>query len=336
MGSRRLWVKLWATWYTTASHLGVGGMALHCGATLMTCVVWYPGRDDAWAEFDDGSPLPIEAIAQRCQEPPKVVAAALAKLQTRGTISRRTDGAWGFELFGPAQESADASRKRAVRAPDSPRTVHGQSVICPPEVLRIVEGEGEGEAEVAPSVLTTPTPPQEGTLPGIESESREHAAASKRKRAPRKPKPKLEPDPRAQPVIDRIEQLRVGLGLNPLQAAHRTPKHISERLADGVDPATMIAVVEARAAELRADGRGAEYFNAVSMFTGPGTQGPGGWSHSLAVMERAANPRAQRPQNHQRGPAPVSSRPTESRTATVRELMREDEAREAAARERQP
>lgn len=323
MGSRRLWVKLWATWYTTASHLGVGGMALHCGATLMTCVVWHPGRDDAWAEFDDGSPLPIEAIAQRCQEPPKVVAAALAKLQTRGTISRRTDGAWGFELFGPAQESADASRKRTARSPDSPRTVHGQSGICPPEVLRIVEGEGEGEAEVAPTVLTTPTPPREGTAPDMDA-----AAKSERKKGGRSKPRETPPAGLAEHVLAELQR-----AARALPGTRTGPDRITPGMLDSIaklhaseqPTADEWTRVITRRAALDREG---DTFGALT------------WEHlcrpaSFRRYRDGVAPPA-RPQNHQRGPAPVSSRPTESRTATVRELMREDEAREAAARERQP
>ena len=172
MGERRLWVKLWSTWYTTPSHLGVGAMALHVGETLMTLVLWEPGRDDAWAEFETGAPLPIDAIASRAQVTARQANQSLAKLQERGTVSRRPDGAWGFLRYGPAQESADASRKRAARK------VRGQSGICPPEVLRIVEGEGEVEAEVD---LTTPTPPREGAKRGRKARApSEHTEAAAR------------------------------------------------------------------------------------------------------------------------------------------------------------
>lgn len=114
MADRRQWVKLWATWYTTASHLGVGAMALHVGAVLMTCVQWAPGEDEdtAWAELETGMPLSIEAIAHRAQANPRDVAKAIEALRSRGTLVRRDDGAWGFPRFGRWQETPDASRKR--------------------------------------------------------------------------------------------------------------------------------------------------------------------------------------------------------------------------------
>lgn len=112
MAERRDWVKLWAKWYTTASHLKVGGMALHVGAVLMTLVRWEPGVDVAWADLDDGTPLGADAIASRCQETERTVLAALRKLASRGSIAQRSDGAWGFPRFGRWQESADAARKR--------------------------------------------------------------------------------------------------------------------------------------------------------------------------------------------------------------------------------
>lgn len=289
MAERRLWVKLWATWYTTPSHIGVGAMALHVGETLMTLVLWEPGRDDAWAEFETGLPLPIEAIADRAQLSPKAAERALLILEQRGTVSRRPDGAWGFKLYGPSQESADAARKRRTRKPGK---VVGVSAECPSDVLRIVEAEVEAEAE-----LTPPTP-----SPGVSSESPLEAES----RPPTKSKAPKPTDPRAQPVIDRIEQIRAELNLNPLQAAHATPKHILARMAEGATIATMLAAVEARAAEIRAGGGAPEYFNAVSLFTGPGSRGPGGWATSLVALERA---NSKRPATS-RGAAPPSPRPT--------------------------
>ena len=182
MADRRQWVKLWATWYTTASHLGVGAMALHVGAVLMTCVQWAPGEDEAWAELDTGAPLPVEAIAMRCQATAREVAKALADLQLRGTVAQRADGAWGFRRFGRWQETPDAARKRRGKSADDPTVRAGKSAGFPREE----EVEVEAEAEQA----APPTPSR-----GVSSESR--AEASFLSHPPAKGVPQRPTKPRA-------------------------------------------------------------------------------------------------------------------------------------------
>lgn len=166
MAERRQWVKLWTTWYTSASHLGVGAMALHVGAVLMTCVQWSPGDDEAWAELDTGAPLPVEAIAMRCQASARDVAKALAELELRGTVARRDDGAWGFRRFGRWQETPDAARKRRGKSAEIPADSAGKSAKFPREE----EAEEEVEAELA-TQETPPTPSR-----GVSSETRAEAA----------------------------------------------------------------------------------------------------------------------------------------------------------------
>ena len=189
MSERREWVKLWSRWYTTASHLEVGAAALHVGAVLMTLVRWTPGDgDDAWAEFDGGQPMPVAAIAARAQMSVDECAEALGRLESRGTVTRRHDGAWGFARFGAAQESADAARKRAQRA----HVVRGMSAAIPREV--------EAEVEVDSSLRSPPHSPSSPSSDvsgsrGVSAESAaEHAAVIA---TAAKPKRKRTTKPRA-------------------------------------------------------------------------------------------------------------------------------------------
>lgn len=287
MADRRQWVKLWATWYTSASHLGVGAMALHVGAVLMTCVQWAPGDDAAWAELDTGKPLPVEAIAHRCQASAKDVAKALADLELRGTVSQRSDGAWGFLRFGRWQETPDAARKRRGKSTDVPRTSAGKSAKFPREE----EAEEEADAELA--TLVPPTPASGGvTVTGGKAKT------------PRARKPPRQLDLRAVPVLEHVDACRQELGLRPLPASERTDRQILARLDEGVTVDLLLAALDARLELARQDPSDGQWLNATSPFTGPGTRGPGGWHVSMRALDRVASGTGLRPS----GPAWIGPR----------------------------
>lgn len=261
MADRRQWVKLWATWYTTASHLGVGAMALHVGAVLMTCVQWTPGDDEAWAELDTGAPLPVDAIAMRCQATAREVAKALADLQLRGTVAQRADGAWGFRRFGRWQETPDAARKRRGKSADDPTMRAGKSAGFPREE----EVEEEAEAD------QTPPTPASGGRP-----------TSRRGASPR---PTPQADPRIDAVLERVDQHRERLGLTALAPSARTPATIAARLKSGATLDELLAVVDAfgRLADREPDKR--TVLCATTPFTGPSGSRPGGWAWGLRLLD---------------------------------------------------
>jgi hypothetical protein len=265
MAERRLWVKLWATWYTTPSHIGVGAMALHVGAMLMTLVLWEPGRDDAWAEFETGAPMPIDAIADRAQTTAKIAEQALLKLQERGTVSRRPDGAWGFELYGPSQESADAARKRKARKSA------GQSEDCPPDVQRIAEADGEADVNFSLR-SNTPTPRK----------------TSKRK---------VEPNPDDIAVLDAVDEARVRQGLDPMSAEARTTGTIAKRRKLGATQAQLLEQVAVFERLAERDPSKRTLLCATTPFTAPGAGGGKGgwqWGRDMLDEERVLELRAKR------------------------------------------
>lgn len=108
----RVWVKLWATYWTSLSHAGIGSDALLVGCVLMSSVRWQPGDADAWAVTESGRPIPVSVFATRAQISPKRAMCALLILEQAGTARLRDDGAWGMLNFGRYQETADAARKR--------------------------------------------------------------------------------------------------------------------------------------------------------------------------------------------------------------------------------
>lgn len=164
MGARA-WVKLWTSWYTSASHDDVSADALSIGPVLMTYMRWAPGVDEAWAEKENGKPISTAAIARRAKWPETRARKALLELVDAGTVALRVDGTWGFPKYGFAQESADAARKRKVRGHSNGQS-SPTSGGCPDE------GEAEGEAE-ADSLRSEPplTPPGKSVPPHtLESE----------------------------------------------------------------------------------------------------------------------------------------------------------------------
>lgn len=150
--AERLWVKQWFSWWTSRSHKKVGSDALLIGLALMSLVRWRKGEDAAWAEFEDGSPMPVSAIAEHAQMSVGRADAALWKLASRGTVACRDDGAWGMPKAGRYQETPEAAKKRKQR---------GQSRDEEGDIPR----EAEADAEVDPSLRSgpPPTPPPEGS-----------------------------------------------------------------------------------------------------------------------------------------------------------------------------
>lgn len=292
------WIKLWVSWLTTPAHLELSGGALGLGPLLLLLATW-DGEygSGGWLLTEQGHPMSRDALARAVHLTRAHLDRYLSELMACNTLTlRESDGAIGFAKFGRWQETASASRMRRRRANGGANSDGGCDVQSDAQTV----DDRRQTTELA-TQATPPTPSR-----GVSSESPAEAAFLSHPPAKRAAKPRPT-DARAQPVIDRIEKLRAELGLKPLQAAHATPRYILARMAEGADAATMLAAVEARAAEIRAGRGDQEYFNAVSMFTGPGSRGPGGWATSLVALERAGK---RAPTS--RGAAPPSPRPTRS------------------------
>lgn len=118
------WIKLWWDWYTTRSHIGVGGAGLACGPVLMlfcraacgnsdgnSCVT----SDDVYATQPDGKPITVDQIARVVRFPTDEVQRGLDELISAGTLAVNADGAYGFPGFWRWQETRQASRMRKQR-----------------------------------------------------------------------------------------------------------------------------------------------------------------------------------------------------------------------------
>lgn len=85
-------------------------------------------------------------------------------------------------------------------------------------------------------------------------------------------------------VMTRIDDHRKRLGMDPLAQSQRDPVTINARVRDGATLAQLLAVVDARAAQIERGEGQPEYFNATSPFTW--RNGKGGWQFSLSLLDR--------------------------------------------------
>jgi hypothetical protein len=137
----------------------------------------------------------------------------------------------------------------------------------------------------------------------------------------------------AERVLVEIDRRRESLGLRKLPPSQRSTRWIRQRLDEGIPVGDLLLAVELRAAECKAEPKALRYFDASSPFTGPGSNGPGGWSVSARMIDQhhRSRPRT-RP-----GPAPSGPPPTDQAAAdferrAAAERLAEAKRREAAAK----
>ncbi len=160
MSKRLPWCKLFESWYTTRSHLELGGVALNIGPRLMSlanCSRTVRGH----IRTDSGAPLSLAAIARSVRFSEKETEQALRELVACGTLEISDDGCWYFPRFLEWQETRDAERMRRERAANSSRTV--TLPVTLPSVLSsssdlISEGSVRGVQKTPqePAVITIP------------------------------------------------------------------------------------------------------------------------------------------------------------------------------------
>ena len=122
MSKRLPWCKLFESWYTTRSHLELGGVALNIGPRLMS-LANSSRTVRGHIRTDSGAPLSLAAIARSVRFSEKETEQALRELVACGTLEISDDGCWYFPRFLEWQETRDAERMRRERAANSSRTV---------------------------------------------------------------------------------------------------------------------------------------------------------------------------------------------------------------------
>jgi hypothetical protein len=131
------WAKVWWTWYTSRSHIGLSGVALALGAPLMligrACAKRHSdghsdgecdGQPDVtrdaendlvWCRNEDDSAVSPADLAAIVRFDVGAVEAALKELVGRKTLKVSPDGCYGIVNFWKYQESASAARTRKLR-----------------------------------------------------------------------------------------------------------------------------------------------------------------------------------------------------------------------------
>lgn len=127
------WIKLWWTWYSSRSHLGLSGVALALGPALMlVCRESAERHGDSHCDtsgdgFGDGAcdavrvvdkrgkPVTAAALANIVRFPVDQVEAALKELVDSETLTVSADGVYSFPNFWRYQETAQAARTRKYR-----------------------------------------------------------------------------------------------------------------------------------------------------------------------------------------------------------------------------
>lgn len=131
------WAKIWWTWYTSRSHIGLSGVGLALGPPLMllgrACADRHSdghsdascdGRRDAsgdaecdlvWLKNEDESNVSAADLAAIARFDEASVQAALDALVKRRTLTVSVEGCYGIPNFWRYQESAAAARTRKYR-----------------------------------------------------------------------------------------------------------------------------------------------------------------------------------------------------------------------------
>ena len=111
---RRTWTKVHLTFFTTASHAGVGPDALLLMPVVFTAARWDGESESAEVRDNAGDPVSLAVLAGWTQLPVPRVRRALAKAQGTGTLAVR-DGCIIIPKFRKWQLNPAALRKRRQR-----------------------------------------------------------------------------------------------------------------------------------------------------------------------------------------------------------------------------
>jgi hypothetical protein len=155
------WAKVWWTWYTSRSHIGLSGVALALGAPLMlicraAAQRHSDGHSDAqcdgacdtqsdvtrdlvWVRDKAGRPITAAKIAAIARFSVADVESALAELVDAETLVLSADGVYGFPNFWRYQESAAAARTRKYRGHKSRHSDGHSDAQC--------DGESDGACD---------------------------------------------------------------------------------------------------------------------------------------------------------------------------------------------
>lgn len=122
------WCKLWERWYTTRSHVGLGGVALNIGPRLISLANGSPkpgwlvtsslatgDGGDVVGDVTDVTPISVETIAREVRFALPDVATALRELLQCGTLSVDSGGVLFFPNFAEWQTHPGHERTRRWR-----------------------------------------------------------------------------------------------------------------------------------------------------------------------------------------------------------------------------
>jgi len=206
------------------------------------------------------------------------VLSAIAELERRGLVAWYPADELLVTIGGGRRGAGSARRAAELQVAALPEAAQAAALGVPGVAPGVAGGPGPNEQE------------QE------QEQDQEHQPRA-RKRArrgvdamqARKQRPAIRQD--AQPVVDRLMQLREGLGMRPLSPSELADTHICRRIDEGISVADLMRVLELRAAEIEKadpDHPSRRYFDLVSPFTGPGPRGPGGWAISRGMLDADA------------------------------------------------
>lgn len=121
MSSSRPWVKVWQTWWSSASHVHLKLETLAVGLRVMSLTGASPDQEgeSRFCLRADGGPMSLVVLARECRCTVGKLAKAIDALIEAGTMVRREDGAIGFAKWDEYQLSPRALRDRRKEAKET-------------------------------------------------------------------------------------------------------------------------------------------------------------------------------------------------------------------------
>jgi len=198
------WAKVWWSWYTSRSHIGLSGVALALGPALMLlgreaydrhnerhCDAGCDGsrdsdgdsaRDVIWLVDAQERPITAQLMASVVRFPLPDVQGAMGELVACGTLTVSEDNVYGFPNFVRYQETPQARRMRKLRGSKKRHSdASGDAFSDGVRDDKREEGRGKREEEkekregaCAPASAVAPAPsalpevePQQSAIPGL-------------------------------------------------------------------------------------------------------------------------------------------------------------------------
>lgn len=163
MSSTDPWCKLWWSFYSSRSHIGIGREALAAGPVIMLLAKQSPPTDGGvrWIVMPDGRPVTAADVAHPMQDTKRAAAIGIQRLVERGTLVRREDGAIGWPGFDRYQRAPSTPRMQKKRERDR----HSDAASDRHSDAEVTDrGEREEEREV-PKELPPDNPPSPQAAP---------------------------------------------------------------------------------------------------------------------------------------------------------------------------